>query len=216
MQMKDEIAEKTSEFLLQIKAVKLNVKEPFTWSSGLISPIYCDNRVILSFPVIRTYVRQAFVNYINEEFGNVDLIVGVATGAIAHAALVAQELGLPFAYVRSSKKEHGLTNMIEGQVLPGQSAVVIEDLVSTGKSSLNALKAVRDAGCTVKGMLAIFTYCLKKAEENFMKENCSLFTLTNYDKLIIKALQENYIREEDLKELRIWKENPEAWAKSKQ
>ena len=157
MEMRDEFAEKTSEFLLQIKAVKLNVSKPYTWTSGIISPIYCDNRVTLSYHRIRTYIRQAYTRVFNEKFGAVDVIAGVATGAIAHGVLVAEELGLPFVYVRSAKKGHGLSNMIEGRVEPGQSVVVIEDLVSTGKSSLNAVKALREAGCVVKGMIAIFT-----------------------------------------------------------
>ncbi len=144
-----------SEYLLQIKAVKLNVKEPFTWASGIKSPIYCDNRKTLSFPKVRTFIRQQFVDIITELYGNVDLIAGVATGAIAHGVLVAQELGLPFVYVRSSEKKHGLTNKIEGHFQSGQSVVVIEDLVSTGKSSLNAVEALQAGGCKVKGMLAI-------------------------------------------------------------
>jgi len=146
-----------SEYLLQIKAVKLNAKEPFTWASGLKSPIYCDNRKTLSFPKIRTYIRQQFVNIINEEYGSVDLIAGVATGAIAHGVLVAQELGLPFVYVRSAEKKHGLENLIEGYYESGQSVVLIEDLVSTGKSSLNAVEALKAAGLKVKGMVAIFS-----------------------------------------------------------
>jgi orotate phosphoribosyltransferase len=207
----DEIADQISGYLLQVKAVKLNPREPFTWASGIRSPIYCDNRVTLSYPRIRTYIRQAFVNLINEQFGTLDLIAGVATGAIAHGALVAQEMGLPFVYVRSEKKSHGLTNVIEGHCEAGQSLVVVEDLVSTGSSSLHAVEALRGVECNVKGMVAIFTYGLKKAEDNFKKENCELYTLTDYHYLIRKALEENYIREEDMMTLKKWREDPENW-----
>ncbi len=200
-----------SEYLLQIKAVKLNAKEPFTWASGLKSPIYCDNRKTLSFPKIRTYIRQQFVNIINEEYGSVDLVAGVATGAIAHGVLVAQELGLPFVYVRSAEKKHGLENLIEGYYESGQSVVVIEDLVSTGKSSLNAVEALKAAGLKVKGMVAIFSYNLEKATENFKKAKCQLITLSNYEELILQAVQNNYISEKDLKSLVKWREDPDKW-----
>ncbi|MCX6235768.1 MAG: orotate phosphoribosyltransferase [Bacteroidetes bacterium] len=211
MDRRVDISTKVSGYLLQIKAVKLSLKEPFTWASGIKSPVYCDNRITLSYPKIRTYIRQSFVNVINEEFGTIDLIAGVATGAIAQGALVAQELGLPFVYVRSEKKTHGLSNVIEGHVESGQSVVVVEDLVSTGSSSLHAVQALREAGCSVKGMVAIFTYGLKKALDNFASENCKLITLTNYSDLIDKALEENYIRPDDLKTLKKWCEDPEKW-----
>lgn len=213
MSKNESVALDTAEFLLQIKAIKLDKEHPFTWSSGIISPIYCDNRKILAYPKVRTFVRQEFARLIAEEYGSIDLIAGVATGAIAIGALVAQELGLPFAYVRSSKKEHGLTNQIEGVVESGQSVVVIEDLVSTGKSSLAAVTALREAGCNVKGMVAIFTYGLNAAAENFKKENCSLHTLTDYNSLISLAQQKNYIKESDKQSLISWRENPEAWGK---
>lgn len=200
-----------SEYLLQIKAIKLNVSDPFTWASGLKSPIYCDNRKTLSFPKIRTFIRQQFVDIINEEFGSIDLIAGVATGAIAHGVLVAQELGLPFVYVRSSEKKHGLENKIEGHFESGQSVVVIEDLVSTGKSSLNAVNALRAGGCEVKGMLAIFSYNLPVAIQNFEKEKCPLYTLSNYDELLKQAIESNYISEKDLKSLIKWRKDPEKW-----
>jgi orotate phosphoribosyltransferase len=206
-----EVAITISEYLLQIKAIKLNVKAPFTWASGLKSPIYCDNRKTLSFPKIRTFIRQQFVEIISEEFGNIDLVAGVATGAIAHGVLVAQELGLPFVYVRSSEKKHGLENKIEGHFESGQSVVVIEDLVSTGKSSLQAVEALRDAGCEVKGMAAIFSYKLQKALDNFKKAQCKLITLSDYDELIKQAIESNYISENDLKSLITWRKNPEAW-----
>ncbi len=213
MSNNDTIALETAEFLLQIKAIKLDNNNPFTWSSGIKSPIYCDNRKILSYPKIRTYIRQEFSKLIREEFGELDLIAGVATGAIAHGVLVAQDLGLPFAYVRSSKKEHGMSNQIEGVVESGQSVVVIEDLVSTGQSSLAAVKALREAGCIVKGMVAIFTYGLESAAKNFKAENCSLYTLTDYDHLIKYAFDMKYIKESDKLSLVKWRENPEGWGK---
>ncbi len=204
-----------AESLLQIKAIKLDIANPFTWSSGIKSPIYCDNRRTLSYPKIRTYIRQEFVKLINEEFGTVNLIAGVATGAIAAGVLVAQDLGLPFVYIRSEKKGHGLENQIEGVVESGQSVVVVEDLVSTGRSSLNAVQALRDAGCNVKGMVAIFTYGLPEAEENFRQANCILRTLTTYDYLINKALEQNIIKDSDLQSLIQWRENPKAWGVEK-
>jgi orotate phosphoribosyltransferase len=211
MKMNEETALVVAEFLLQIKAIKLDVNKPFTWASGLKSPIYCDNRKTLSYPKVRTFIRQEFVKLINDTYGPVDLVVGVATGAIAQGVLVAQDLGLPFAYVRSTKKGHGLDNQIEGVVESGQSVIVVEDLVSTGQSSLDAVKALREVGCNVKGMVAIFTYNLKIAEENFKTLNCSLNTLTDYDHLIKKALEKEYITDSDLKSLIEWRENPQAW-----
>lgn len=211
----EETALITAESLLQIKAIKLDNANPFTWASGIKSPIYCDNRRTLSFPKIRTFIRQEFVKLIQEEYGTIDLVAGVATGAIAIGALVAQDLGLPFAYVRSEKKSHGLTNMIEGVVESGQSVVVVEDLISTGKSSLNAVQALRDAGCNVKGMVAIFTYGLSDAEESFKAANCSLHTLTNYTYLISKALEQNYIADSEMQSLLQWRENPRGWGETK-
>ena len=198
--------------LLQIKAVKLSPKQPFTWASGLHSPIYCDNRVTLSYPMVRTFIRQQFVEQLMQHYGKPDLIAGVATGGIAQGALVAQELGLPFAYVRSEKKSHGMQNQIEGVVESGQSVVVIEDLVSTGKSSLLAVDALREAGAIVKGMLAIFTYQLPVAEANFKSKDCALHTLTNYETLIYKAIEDRYISEEDQQSLLEWRKDPQAWS----
>ena len=215
MKFNEEIALKTSEFLLQIKAIKLNNTLPFTWASGRKSPIYCDNRVTLSFPKIRTFMRQQFVEMISEEFGEVELIAGVATGGIAQGALIAQELGLPFAYVRSEEKKHGMTNMIEGVVSNGQSVVIVEDLVSTGKSSLNAVKALQDAGCNVKGMVAIFSYGLKVAEDAFKTAQIPLVTLTDYNTLIKVAVDKEYIKSDDLMSLNEWRENPELWSENK-
>lgn len=209
----EDTARTTAEFLLQIKAVKLSPEEPFTWASGIISPIYCDNRITLSFPSIRTYIRQEFVKSISEHFGVVDCIAGVATGGIAQGALVAEELGLPFVYIRSSKKGHGMENKIEGKIEKGQSVVVVEDLVSTGNSSLTAVQALKEAGCTVKGMVAIFSYNLDLAEKNFEKENCQLITLSDYNTLIQTAVESNYIQDDDLQALIKWRENPKKWGK---
>lgn len=206
-----ETATKVSESLLQIKAIKLNLKDPFTWASGMRSPIYCDNRKTLSFPKIRTFLRQQFVDVINEKFGNVDLIAGVATGAIAHGVLVAEALGLPFVYIRSSEKKHGLENKIEGHFEAGQSVIVVEDLISTGKSSLNAVDALRSAGCDVKGMVAIFSYNLQKAVDNFNKSKCLLYTLSDYDELVKQAVESNYISESDLNSLIDWRKDPDNW-----
>ena len=208
----NETAEQTGTFLLKVKAVKLNNEHPFTWASGRKSPIYCDNRVTLSYPEIRTFIRQRFVETINEYFGDVDVIAGVATGGIAQGALVAQELGKPFVYVRSEEKKHGLTNQIEGEIHSGQTVVVVEDLVSTGKSSLIAVKALREKGCTVKGMFAIFTYGLEVAARNFAEANVELHTLTNYDTLIKVACEQDYVMEKELESLKTWRENPELWS----
>ena len=199
-------------FLLQIKAIKLNPANPFTWASGLKSPIYCDNRVTLSYPQVRTFIREGFVKMCLDKYGKPDVIAGVATGGIPQGALVAQELGVPFVYVRSEKKSHGLNNQVEGVINSGQSVVIIEDLVSTGKSSLLAVEALRKKGADIKGMLAIFTYGMEKATENFKNNNCLLSTLTNYDALIQKAVEENYIRKEDLESLLEWKKDPQAWS----
>ena len=192
--------------LLQIRAVKLSPKAPFTWASGLKSPIYCDNRVTLSYPAVRTYIRQQFVEKIMQNYGKPDVIAGVATGGIAQGALVAQELGLPFVYVRSEKKSHGMQNQIEGVINAGQSVVVVEDLVSTGKSSLLAVDALREAGAEVKGMVAIFTYQMELAK------NCELVTLSNYETLIHKAVEEAYISEEDVQSLKEWRKDQQAWS----
>ena len=206
-------AHKIAEFLLQIKAVKLQPENPFTWASGWKSPIYCDNRKTLSYPTIRTYIRQQFVETINQHFASPNVIAGVATGGIAQGALVAQEMGLPFVYVRSEAKKHGLTNMIEGDIESGQTVVVIEDLISTGGSSLKAVEALRKKGCVVKGMAAIFTYGFNEAEQNFITAKCNLKTLTTYDTLIDEALSKNYINQKDVESLKQWRLNPADWKK---
>ena len=211
MILNNDNALKVAEFLLQIKAIKLNITQPFEWASGWKSPIYCDNRKTLSYPNIRTFIRQSYSQAILEKFGKPDVIAGVATGGIAQGALVAQELGIPFIYVRSSAKGHGLGNQIEGVFESGQQVVVIEDLISTGGSSLKAVEALKEAGCVVKGLVAIFTYGFAVAEENFQRAECPYVTLSNYDFLIEQALNSNYIAESDLNSLREWKENPSTW-----
>lgn len=211
MKMNDATALKIAEFLLQIKAIKLNPKHPFTWASGWKSPIYCDNRVTLSHPQIRTYIRQQLVQCINANFGKPDVIAGVATGAIAQGVLVAEAMGLPFVYIRSSAKEHGMGNLIEGKIEKGQSVVVVEDLISTGMSSLKAVNALREANCDVKGMVAIFTYGFKTANDNFKSAKCKLHTLSDYETLIKQALHSNYISDSDLKSLKSWRDNPSEW-----
>ena len=208
-----DIAAKTAESLLEIKAVKLNKNNPFTWASGWKSPIYCDNRKTLSYPSIRTFLRQKFSEIIKEEFGDVDVIAGVATGAIAIGVLVAQELGKPFVYVRSGSKGHGLRNKVEGVYSAGQTVVVIEDLISTGGSSLAAVEALRDGGADVKGMVAIFTYGFKVAEDRFKEADVRLFTLSDYNMLIDQAATSGYVKDEDIQSLQVWRQNPAEWGK---
>lgn len=200
-----------AEYLLQSNAVKLDPVNPFTWASGWKSPIYCDNRKTLSYPEIRTYIRDAFIDLVLRVYGKPDLIAGVATGAIAQGVLVAEKLNLPFVYVRSSPKAHGLENLIEGELQAGMTVVVIEDLISTGGSSLKAVRALRDAGCIVKGMAAIFTYGFAKAEENFRENKCQLVTLTNYDILISHALSKQIIKQDHMETLKIWRKDPQNW-----
>jgi len=205
------IAETIASYLLEIKAVKLSPNAPFTWTSGWKSPIYCDNRKTMSYPKIRDYIRDAFVASIKENAKQVDVVAGVATAGIPQGMLIAQELNLPFVYVRSSNKAHGLENKIEGVVEKGQTAIVIEDLISTGGSSLAVVDAMRDAGCKVEAMFAIFTYGFPVADTRFQEKQCPLFTLSNYNVLIEKALKEGYVKEEDLKSLQQWREAPEKW-----
>ncbi|MFL2582145.1 MAG: orotate phosphoribosyltransferase [Flavobacteriales bacterium] len=206
-----ETAAKVAEYLLQAKAIKLQPKEPFTWSSGWKSPIYCDNRITLSFPPIRTYIRQELAKAILEKFGTPDVIVGVATGAIAQGALVAEELGVPFAYVRASAKNHGLGNLIEGKVESGQRVVVIEDLISTAGSSLKAVEALKEVGATVLGMAAIFTYNFQISFNKLKEANCELITLSDYDALVQQALDSSYITESDVTLIKDWRLDPSNW-----
>lgn len=208
-------AAKVAEYLLQAKAIKLQPKTPFTWASGWKSPIYCDNRITLSFPKIRTYIRQELAKAVTEKYGTPDVIVGVATGAIAQGALVAEELGIPFAYVRSSAKGHGLGNLIEGNVEAGQRVVVIEDLISTGGSSLKAVEALREAGATVLGMGAIFTYNFQVAFNNFQEANCDLITLSDYDTLVQSAVTAGFISEDDVDLIKGWRLDPSNWNSEK-
>lgn len=205
---------KVAEYLLKIKAVELNPDNPFTWASGLKSPIYCDNRKTLSYPDIRNAVRDIFVEIINEKYPAPDVIAGVATGGIAIGALVAQSLNLPFIYVRSEAKKHGLGNQVEGVLHEAQRVVVIEDLISTGSSSLNAVEALRERKAIVTGMVAIFTYDFDKARNNFSSHNCKLETLTDYNALLNQAVQSGYINATHLTTLNAWKQNPESWSEA--
>ncbi|MCK0158434.1 orotate phosphoribosyltransferase [Cellulophaga sp. F20128] len=211
MVLNKDTAKKTAELLLQINAIKLKPENPFTWASGWKSPIYCDNRIILSYPTIRNYVREQLAKQVELLYGKPDVIAGVATGAIGIGMLVAEYLGLPFIYVRPEPKSHGRQNQIEGQLTPNQNVVVIEDLISTGKSSLNAVKALKEAGANVKGMVAIFTYGFNVADENFKSESLQLHTLSDYSNLIQQASDTHYIKEEQLNTLLQWKTNPAAW-----
>ena len=204
-------AKKTAELLLQINAIKLRPENPFTWASGWKSPIYCDNRIILSYPEIRNFVREEMAKTVETLYGKPDVIAGVATGAIGIGILVAEAMGLPFIYVRPEAKSHGRQNQVEGKLESGQNIVVIEDLISTGKSSLNAVHALKNAGANVKGMLAIFTYGFDVATTNFEKEDVILNTLSNYEYLIQQASETNYIKEESLQTLLQWKTNPQQW-----
>ncbi|GCD80474.1 orotate phosphoribosyltransferase [Schleiferia thermophila] len=206
-----DIARKTAEFLIQINAIQLNLTNPFLWTSGLKSPIYCDNRIILSYPAIRTFVRDELVKSLERNFPKPEIIAGVATGAIAIGALVADQLGLPFVYVRPEPKAHGRKNQIEGTARSGQNVMVIEDLISTGKSSLNAIDALKDAGLKVLGVQAIFTYGFKEAHQAFERENLQMRTLSNYDSLLETAQLIGYITEKELEQLQLWKTNPADW-----
>ncbi|MBT8286219.1 MAG: orotate phosphoribosyltransferase [Flavobacteriaceae bacterium] len=204
-------ASKTAELLLQINAIKLRPENPFTWASGWQSPIYCDNRILLSFPVIRNFIKEEIAKQVEELYGKPDIIAGVATGAIGIGALVAEYLGLPFIYVRPEAKSHGRQNQIEGLLEQDQTVVVIEDLISTGKSSLNAVDALVKSGAKVKGMIAIFTYGFDVAIENFKKKDIELHTLSNYETLVQLASDSHYIKEEQLNTLMEWRKNPSLW-----
>ncbi|HBI57817.1 MAG: orotate phosphoribosyltransferase [Duncaniella sp.] len=204
-----------AEKLLKISAIKLQPANPFTWASGWNSPIYTDNRKTLSYPEVRNFIKVELCRVIMESFETPDAIAGVATGAIAQGALVANSLGLPYVYVRSTPKDHGLENLIEGDLTPGQKVVVIEDLVSTGGSSLKAVEAIRNAGCEVVGMAAIFTYEFPVAVEAFKKAGVNLVTLSNYSALISAALETGFIHEDYVETLREWRKNPSEWVPNK-
>jgi orotate phosphoribosyltransferase len=208
---KSEIEQQVAEFLLQIKAIKLQPDNPFTWASGWKSPIYCDNRITLSHPTIRTYIRQQLTVLIQEEFGAVGCIAGVATAGIPQGVLIAQELGLPFIYVRSKPKDHGTGSLIEGEILSGRRVVVIEDLISTGKSSLQAVEALRNAGYEVAGLAAIFSYGFDLATDNFKQARCKFFTLSNYNALIKYAEKNQYISADEAVILKQWRMSPATW-----
>ena len=206
-------AEKTAELLLQINAIKLNPRNPFTWASGWNSPIYCDNRITLSFPAVRNYIRDEFSKNIEKQFGKPDVIAGVATGAIGIGILVAESLGLPFVYVRPEPKKHGRLNQVEGYLQKGQNVIVVEDLISTGNSSLLAVEALKEAGANVKGMAAIFSYGFEVASENFKNANVDLYTLSNYENLLPLAVAKRYITEEEEIALQEWRKSPSTWGK---
>ncbi|MEX0995530.1 MAG: orotate phosphoribosyltransferase [Flavobacteriaceae bacterium] len=211
MILNKETAQKTADLLLQINAIKLQPQNPFLWASGWESPIYCDNRIILSYPPIRNYVREHMAQQIEELYGKPDVIAGVATGAIGIGMLVADYLNLPFVYVRPEAKGHGRQNQVEGKLITNQSVVVVEDLISTGKSSLNAVQALNEAQVRVKGMIAVFTYGFQVAKDNFKKENIMLHTLSDYEHLLGQAEKANYISKKELETLKSWRENPAEW-----
>lgn len=207
-----EEAKQIANHLLQIKAIILQPNNPFTWASGWKSPIYCDNRKTLSFPNIRTHIRIKICEIIKEKYPHVNVIAGVATGGIAIGALIAEELGLPFIYVRASNKKHGKKNLIEGYYDSGQSVVVIEDLISSGKSSLAAVEALREEDLNVKGLISIFTYGFEEANKNFKKYSCEKTSLCDYETLIDEALKSNYIDQKDLSILKNWRKDPKNWS----
>ena len=204
-------AKKTAEVLLHINAIKLSPNSPFTWASGWKSPIYCDNRLVLSYPTIRNYIKSELAKNIENLYGKPDVIAGVATGAIGIGAIVADDLGLPFVYVRPEAKKHGRQNQIEGRLEKGQSVVVVEDLISTGKSSLNAVEALKSASVNVKGMAAIFTYGFERSKTNFAEKNIELHTLSNYEALLEQALDTGFINDKELNVLSQWNSNPSEW-----
>jgi len=211
MILNKETAQKTAELLLQINAIKLQPQKPFTWASGWHSPIYCDNRVTLSYPMIRTYLREQIANQIEDLYGKPDAIAGVATGAIGIGMLVADYLNVPFCYIRPQAKKHGRQNKIEGHIEAGQHVVVVEDLISTGKSSLLAVAALQEANINVKGMVAIFTYGFDIAQKNFKDAGVDLNTLSDYNNLLEQAEKTNYIKADQVKVLSQWRENPSDW-----
>jgi len=200
-----------AEKLLKVKAIKLQPENPFTWASGWKSPFYCDNRKTLSYPELRSFVKMELCRVIMENFDNVDAIAGVATGAIAQGALVADALNKPFVYVRSKPKDHGLENLIEGELKPGMNVVVVEDLISTGGSSLKAVEAIRNNGCDVIGMVAAYTYGFNQAKEAFQNAKVKLITLTNYEAVVEVALKTGYIEESQIEVLDRWRKNPSTW-----
>ena len=214
-QQQNNYKSQTAELLLKLKAIKLNPNDPFIWASGWKSPIYCDNRILLSDPKSRNIIANYFSEIIKNKYDDVEVIAGVATGAIGIGILVAQKLNLPFIYVRPEAKKHGRKNQIEGKISENQKIVVIEDLISTGKSSLNAVKVLRESNLEVLGMVAIFTYGFNKSIENFEKNKIDLDTLSDYNGLIKRATEIKYVKEKDLETLKKWNQDPENWVKSK-
>ncbi|WP_298348548.1 orotate phosphoribosyltransferase [Runella sp.] len=211
MQNHSEVSRQVAAHLLNIEAIRLRPEQPFQWSSGWKSPIYCDNRLSLSYPEVRTYIKKALADAIRDKFPAAEIIAGVATAGIAQGALVADLLDLPYAYVRPEPKKHGMGNQIEGRILPGQKVVVIEDLISTGGSSLKVVDVLRDMGANVLGMVAIFTYGFHLADENFKQKNVELVYLSDYQCMIIEALKLDYISEDQLTTLAQWREDPGSW-----
>jgi orotate phosphoribosyltransferase len=213
IKVQQETASDVAHMLLKIQAIKLNTEKPFTWSSGWKSPIYCDNRLSLSFPDVRTSIKKGLISAIKENFFTTESIAGVATAGIPQGTLVAEEMNLPFLYVRPKPKDHGMENLIEGKITKGQKVVVIEDLVSTGGSSLKAVQALRDAGFHVLGMVSIFNYGFDIATRNFYEADTSLISLSDYSHLLTLALKENYINESQLTSLKAWRVDPANWMK---
>jgi orotate phosphoribosyltransferase len=205
------VAKKLATMLLEIGAVKLSPQKPFTWASGWLSPIYCDNRMVLSFPVIRSFIKDSFVELIKTQYPDTEVIAGVATAGVPHGALVADALNLPFIYVRPKPKEHGMGNLIEGKIEEGKKVLLIEDLISTGGSSLKAAQAIQQAGMPVIGMVAIFTYGFEVAQQAFLQANIPFSTLTNYNALLVEAVANDYITEEEMASLQEWRGNPAEW-----
>jgi len=210
----NQIAKQVAKMLLEVGAVKLSPNLPFTWASGWLSPIYCDNRVVLSFPEARTLIKNELANLIKIQFPDVEAIAGVATAGIPQGALVADLLNLPFVYVRAKPKEHGMANLIEGKVSPNQKIVVIEDLISTGGSSLKAVKALQEAGVEVLGLLAIFSYGFEQATRAFEENNVPFYSLSNYAALLVEAVYRDYVSEEDMASLQEWRVQPDKWGKT--
>ncbi|MDA9883787.1 orotate phosphoribosyltransferase [Flavobacteriaceae bacterium] len=212
MVLDKKVAEQTVNYLTQINAIKLNTKKPFTWTSGIKSPIYCDNRLILSFPNVRKFVADKMTEIVENKYGKDICIAGVATGAIAIGAMIAERLNLPYAYVRPEPKEHGLKNQIEGNIKNGSNVVVIEDLISTGKSSLNAINALKSEGYNVMGMLSIFSYNFQFANKKFEDENISINSLSDYNSLVNLIQSEGTLDSNEIRRLKKWREDPKTWS----
>jgi orotate phosphoribosyltransferase len=212
MVLDKKVAEQTVNYLTQINAIKLNTKKPFTWTSGIKSPIYCDNRLILSFPNVRKFVADKMTDIVENKYGKDICIAGVATGAIAIGAMIAERLNLPYAYVRPEPKEHGLKNQIEGNIKNGSNVVVIEDLISTGKSSLNAINALKSEGYNVMGMLSIFSYNFQFANKKFEDENISINSLSDYNSLVNLIQSEGTLDSNEISRLKKWREDPKTWS----